>query len=207
VRPLAEGDDGKFFLDHAARVVERVLPGDAPGAHMVSSPGAHPVIRALLKRGPKLSRDRMHGASGILLQPPSAVPRANGRCRTSGASGFQTAMDVMDVYFVGGFGVMGWVSAAEYYRGQPDPLADDAADIIQHMNTDHSEALMLLAHAFAGIESQEAAMTSVDRLGFQVRLKTPDGPRGARIAFSRGVSSSAEPRSVLTEMVAQARQP
>jgi putative heme iron utilization protein len=62
-------------------------------------------------------------------------------------------MDVVDVYYVGGFGVMGWVSASEYYRGQPDPLADAATDIIQHMNTDHGDALVLLARAFAGIES------------------------------------------------------
>jgi putative heme iron utilization protein len=115
-------------------------------------------------------------------------------------------MDVVDVYYVGGFGVMGWVSASDYYTGQPDPLADVAADIIQHMNSDHGEALTLLARAFAGIESQEAAMTSVDRLGFQVRLRTLDGPRGARIGFSREVRSPAEARSVLIEMVAQARQ-
>jgi heme iron utilization protein len=115
-------------------------------------------------------------------------------------------MDVMDVYYVGGFGVMGWVSAAEYYQGQPDPLADIASDIIQHMNTDHGDALKLLAQAFAGIESQETVMTSVDRLGFHVRLKTPDGPRGARIAFPREVGGPPEARSVLIDMVAQARQ-
>jgi putative heme iron utilization protein len=115
-------------------------------------------------------------------------------------------MDVMDVYYVGGFGVMGWVSASEYYHGQPDPLADFAADIIQHMNTDHGDALKLLARAIAGIESQETAMTSVDRLGFHVRLKTPDGTRGARIAFSREVGTPAEARNVLIDMVAQARQ-
>jgi hypothetical protein len=115
-------------------------------------------------------------------------------------------MDVMDVYYVGGFGVMGWVSAAEYQSGKPDPLADVAADIIQHMNTDHGDALKLLARAFTGIESQEAAMTSIDRLGFHVRLKTPDGPRGERIAFSREVNSPAEARTVLIDMVAQARQ-
>jgi len=115
-------------------------------------------------------------------------------------------MDVMDVYYVGGFGVMGWVSAAEYQSGKPDPLADVAADIIQHMNTDHGDALTLLARAFTGIESQEAAMTSIDRLGFHVRLKAPDGPRGARIAFSREVNNPAEARTVLIDMVAQARQ-
>ena len=115
-------------------------------------------------------------------------------------------MDVVDVYYVGGFGVMGWVSASEYYRGQPDPLADAATDIIQHMNTDHGNALILLARAFAGIESQEVAMTSVDRLGFHVRMKTQDGTRGARVAFLREVGSPAEARNVLMDMVQQARQ-
>ncbi|MGA8553124.1 MAG: DUF2470 domain-containing protein [Candidatus Acidiferrales bacterium] len=59
------------------------------------------------------------------------------------------------------------------------------------MNTDHGDALILLAWAFAGIESQEVAMTSVDRLGFNVRLKTQGG---ARIAFLREESSPAEAR-------------
>src|ERR1700691_4169536 len=79
-------------------------------------------------------------------------------------------LDVVDVYYVGGFGVMGWVPASEYVSSQPDPLADAAGEILQHMNTDHKDALVLLARVFAGIESQEAAMTSVDRLGFHVRL-------------------------------------
>jgi heme iron utilization protein len=114
-------------------------------------------------------------------------------------------MDVVDVYYVGGFGVMGWVSAAEYDRAQPDPLADAAADIIRHMNADHGDALILLARAFARIESQEATITAVDRLGFHVRLKTQDGMRGARIAFLREVSNSAETRKVLVEMVQQVR--
>lgn len=115
-------------------------------------------------------------------------------------------MDVVDVYYVGGFGVMGWVAASDYEHAKPDPLADVATGIIQHMNSDHAGALILLAKAFAGLESQEAAMTSVDRLGFHVRLKIQDGFRGARIAFSREVTTAAEARTVLVEMVAQARQ-
>jgi putative heme iron utilization protein len=114
-------------------------------------------------------------------------------------------MDVLDVYYVGGFGVMGWVSASEYGRSQPDPLADSTTDIIQHMNADHKEALILLARKFARVEAQEATMTAVDRLGFHVRLKTPEGLRGVRIAFLREVSNPAETRKVLVEMVQQAR--
>jgi len=114
-------------------------------------------------------------------------------------------MDVVDVYYVGGFGVMGWVSAAEYDRSQPDPLADSMTEIIQHMNADHKDALVLLAREFARIESEEASMTAVDRLGFHVRLKTADGMRGARIAFLREVANPTETRKVLVEMVQQAR--
>jgi putative heme iron utilization protein len=114
-------------------------------------------------------------------------------------------MSVVDVYYVGGFGVMGWVSAPEYYSAQPDPLADSAIGIIQHMNADHGDALILLAQAFAGIEAQEAVMTSVDRLGFNVRLKTQDGASGARIAFLREVRGPAEARDVLVEITGQAR--
>jgi putative heme iron utilization protein len=83
-------------------------------------------------------------------------------------------MNVVDVYYVGGFGVMGWVSDSEYDRSRPDPLADSMAEIIQHMNADHKDALVLLARTFARIESTEATMTAVDRLGFHVRLKTQD---------------------------------
>jgi heme oxygenase (biliverdin-IX-beta and delta-forming) len=114
-------------------------------------------------------------------------------------------MEVVDVYYVGGFGVMGWVAASDYVLSRPDPLADAMGDIIQHMNTDHRDALLLLARKLAGIEAQEGTMTAVDRLGFQVRLKTQEGMRGARIAFSREVSNAAETRTVLVEMVRQAR--
>ena len=48
-------------------------------------------------------------------------------------------------------------------------------------------------------------MTAVDRLGFHVRLKTPDGIRGARIALLGEVRTPAESRKVLVEMVQQAR--
>ena len=114
-------------------------------------------------------------------------------------------MEVLDLYYVGGFGVMGWVAAGEYARAEADPLAETAPGIIQHMNADHSAALVLLARRFAGEEADEATMTSVDRLGFHVRLKTGARMHGARIAFTREVSSDEETRTVLIEMLHQAR--
>jgi putative heme iron utilization protein len=115
-------------------------------------------------------------------------------------------MDVLDVYYVGGFGVMGWVAALDYSHAQSDPLVEHKRDIMQHLNADHKDALILLAKRFGGIEAQEAAMTSVDRLGFHLRLKTQDGVHGARIAFLREVTNPTQTREVFVEMVKQARQ-
>jgi len=115
-------------------------------------------------------------------------------------------MDVLDVYYVGGFGVMGWVAASDYSQAQSDPLVEHKSDIMQHMSADHTDVLILLAKRFAGIESQEADMTSVDRLGFNVRLKTQDRVHGARIAFLREVTNPTQTREVFVEMVKQARQ-
>jgi putative heme iron utilization protein len=114
-------------------------------------------------------------------------------------------LDVVDIYYVGGFGVMGWIPASEYISSQPDPLAPSMSEIIQHMNADHKDALISLARHFANIDSNEATMTAVDRLGFHVRLQTKDGVRGARIAFPREARDSATTRTVLVEMVRQAR--
>jgi putative heme iron utilization protein len=114
-------------------------------------------------------------------------------------------MEVVDIYYVGGFGVMGWVAAQEYGLAQPDPLADAAAGILEHMNADHGESLILLARVFAGIDSREALMTAVDRLGFHVRMKTAEGIKGARIAFLSEVRTPIETRKMLVEMVQQAR--
>lgn len=111
----------------------------------------------------------------------------------------------IDLYYVGGFGVMGWVEAQDYELAVPDPLAEAASDILTHMNADHVDAMILLAGSHAGIEATEAMMTSVDRLGFSLRLKTNNGVKGARINFLREVATPQDTRAVLVEMVRQAK--
>jgi heme iron utilization protein len=44
-------------------------------------------------------------------------------------------------------------------------------------------------------------MTAVDRLGFNLRLKTNDGMKGTRINFLHEVKDSEDARKVLVEMV------
>lgn len=116
-------------------------------------------------------------------------------------------LEVSAVYFIGGFGVMGWVPPVDYASAPPDPLAQAAPGIIRHMNDDHSEALRLIARRFAGEDSEEAAITAVDRLGFHLRLKSGDRIHGRRLAFLREVKNTEDARAVLVEMVRQARSP
>jgi hypothetical protein len=114
-------------------------------------------------------------------------------------------LELIDIYYVGGFGVMGWVDALEYRAASPDPLAPAAAGIIAHMNADHVDAMILLARKYAGIEATEAQMTAVDRLGFHLRLRTAEGMKGTRINYPSEVRSPEDTRKVLVEMVRQAK--
>jgi uncharacterized protein DUF2470 len=87
----------------------------------------------------------------------------------------------------------------------PNPLAEAAPGILDHMNADHVDSMILLARSYAQMEAAEAIMTSVDRLGFSLRLKTKEGVKGARINFLREVATAQEARKVLIEMVEQTR--
>jgi putative heme iron utilization protein len=112
---------------------------------------------------------------------------------------------VSDIYFVGGFGVMGWVAADDYRAAEPDPLAPFAVGIMEHMNTDHADALRLIARHFAALPAEEATMTACDRLGFTVRARTAEGMKGARIRFPEPVTSREAARRVLVAMTREAR--
>jgi heme oxygenase (biliverdin-IX-beta and delta-forming) len=108
---------------------------------------------------------------------------------------------VEGVYFIGGFGVMGWVPAEDYAAAAPDPLATVAPGIIRHMNADHADALRRVAAHEIGAAPEEASMTAVDRLGFHLRLRTGDRVHGRRISFPREVKDTNEVRAVFIEMV------
>jgi putative heme iron utilization protein len=114
-------------------------------------------------------------------------------------------LDVTDVYFVGGFGAMDWLTGPGYEAARPDPLADAAPGIIEHMNRDHADALVLYARVLGGLEAIAAEMVAVDRLGFKLRVRAADGLHGRRIGFPREVTSAEQCRAVLIEMLADLR--
>jgi putative heme iron utilization protein len=163
--------------------------------------------------------DALAAARVTLLGPVSPVPaterdavRADYLKRHPGARDWVDfddfafhRMDVVDCYYVAGFGAMGWVAAGEYLAAAADPLADASDGILEHMNADHADALKLYCEVFAKQPAESATMTAVDRLGFRVRARTADGLRGLRIAFPREVRTTQDARVVLVEMVREAR--
>jgi heme oxygenase (biliverdin-IX-beta and delta-forming) len=114
-------------------------------------------------------------------------------------------LELLDAYFVGGFAAMDWVTADSYRAARPDPLADVAPSILEHMNTDHAEALVTYARAFAGEAPEEATMASIDRLGFTLRLRSGERLHSVRLNFPREVTTADESRTVLIEMLTDAR--
>jgi len=173
---------------------------------------------SLLITQPEVSGDPLGAARLTLLGAAKEAPAADVRdlylSRYESAKYWQDYTDfafyrleVSGVYFIGGFGVMGWVSAEEYGSALPDPLVDDAPGIIQHMNTDHADALRLIAGRFTGEPADEAVITAVDRLGFHLRLNSGGRIHGRRVAFLREVRNRDDARRVLVEMVRQARSP
>jgi putative heme iron utilization protein len=110
------------------------------------------------------------------------------------------------IRYIGGYGRMSWVSQADWRHAEPDPLAASAAAVIEHMNADHADALVLYCQAFSkATDITAATMTGVDRYGFDMSAKTPEGPRPVRVAFPKPVNTPEEVRATLVAMVKEAR--
>ena len=84
------------------------------------------------------------------------------------------------IYFVGGFGVLAkWVEPADYHAATPDILAKDASSIVARINRDHGDDLLTTAIQLLGVsnEIEVIRMTSVDRLGMDIRVTFQMGTR------------------------------
>src|SRR5437660_10381585 len=169
VMPYGLDDHGRpIFLISTMAMHTQNLQADPPASLLVTQDDTG---------GDPLGAARVTLVGNVLPIPESEVPEArklylqryaNSKYWVDFEDFSFYRLAVVDVYYVGGFGVMGWVSAPDYTQAQPDPLADAAAGIIEHMNADHKDALVILARVYGGMESDEAAMTAVDRLRFHV---------------------------------------
>ena len=110
------------------------------------------------------------------------------------------------IRYIGGYGRMSWIGHDEWRAATPDPLAPHAASAITHMNEDHADAMVLYCKAFSkATDVTSATMTGVDRYGFEMSAKTPEGPRPVRVAFPKPMTTPAEVRAALVAMLNDAR--
>ncbi len=108
--------------------------------------------------------------------------------------------------FVGGFGHMSWVDAADYAAAEVDPVAGSADEVIAHMNQDHADANLLYVQRLAGLnQAAGAAMTGIDRYGVTLQATTPEGPRLARVAFPAPLRGADQVRTATIELLELAR--
>jgi putative heme iron utilization protein len=117
-------------------------------------------------------------------------------------------LEVRSVRYVGGYGRMSWVEAADYASAEADPLAGEpAVEIMEHMNTDHAESIVLMARTLGGRpDATEAVMTAVDRYGFDLVAGGSDGRAALRIGFDAPVGTPAAVRPAMIRLVERARQ-
>ncbi len=108
--------------------------------------------------------------------------------------------------YVGGFGRMSWVDLAAYKAAEPDPLRNHEADIVEHMNLDHADAVLACARVHGGLlESTRATMFAIDRYGFEVRAVTPEGDHSVRFAFAEDIPTTDAARRALVALTRAAR--
>ena len=205
VMPYATDDAGRpLLLISAMAMHTQNLQTDPRASLLVTQPDAVEPLAS--------GRVTLIGEARKLDEPDRAAARTAYLARHANAAYWVDfddfafwRLEIRDVYFVGGFAAMDWVTAATYGTARPDPLADAADGILEHMNRDHADALVTYARAFAGETADEARMIGVDRLGFKLRLATKERRWSARIAFPREVRTTEDTRRVLIEMLQQAR--
>lgn len=110
------------------------------------------------------------------------------------------------IRYIGGYGRMSWVETEAWHAATPDPIAESARGIVDHMNEDHADALVAYARAFTRATSAEhATMTGVDRYGFELSVDTERGPRPARVAFDAPLRAGPEARTAMVALLKRAR--
>jgi putative heme iron utilization protein len=139
---------------------------------------------------------------------PTAKPRFVARHTAArGYAGFPDfsmyALDIAAGHYVGGFGTIVSLTPADLLSstGAAGDLIAAEMDILEHMNSDHTDAVALYATELAGSAPGAWRMSGVDPDGFDLLHCS----MAARVAFPSRVSTPDEARRALVALVKQAR--
>ncbi|KAB2081250.1 hypothetical protein ES319_A05G119100v1 [Gossypium barbadense] len=96
-----------------------------------------------------------------------------------------------------------WVTSSDYKNANPDPLRNSAEEIVNEINNNNREDVHRFCNVYVDLDFQvsEAKMIWVDRLGFDLRIYSPQkGVFDVRIPFPREVTDEKGAKSSFNGM-------
>lgn len=105
------------------------------------------------------------------------------------------------IRFISGFGKIHWVNI-EQYRIAPYALIEQEADVVSHMNADHSDTMRGYCKHLHQREVLDVAMLGIDCDGFDMRA---DGEI-VRVDFEEAVLDAQQARAALVKLARIAKQ-
>lgn len=113
-------------------------------------------------------------------------------------------MTVERAHLVAGFGKIHWINAEDFMPNlsDPFPLAAQEADVVSHMNEDHSDAVALYANRLLNADGVGWQLCGVDRDGADLLR----AGQHLRLSFKKPVEDAEQARVELVRLVKQARQ-
>jgi putative heme iron utilization protein len=104
-------------------------------------------------------------------------------------------------HLVAGFGRIHWLDAGALLAPRAPALAAREADIVQHMNDDHQDAIAAYARGLLGLAGDGWRLTGVDPEGCDLRR----GQQTARLTFGGTVIDAEGARAELVRLARAAR--
>lgn len=178
---------------HLARDPRASLLVDGTAGMASPLAGARATLTGVVERAPKASQ-----AARFLARHPEAEAYAG-----FGDFGFYR-LKLRRAHLVAGFGRIQWVEGAEVLLPVESdlPLEAAEADILEHMNAKHADAIELCAVRLLRRPAGAWRLTGVDPEGADLRL----GGEVGRLRFDRPVRDADSARAALTRLLEQARQ-
>jgi len=204
---LDDHGDPLFFVSTMAEHTQNAL-ADPRGSLLVTEPvpdGADPLAFGRVSLLGDLARVTDADRDEVKRRYLAANPTSAYYIDFGDFTFFRLAL--RSIRYVGGYGRMSWVGAADYALAEADPLAGEvAAGIIAHMNADHADAHVLYCRFLLGLDDvTSATMSSVDRYGFDLVAVSPAHRTTVRLAFPDECTTGDEVRRAMVTMVAEAR--
>ncbi|WP_299373838.1 DUF2470 domain-containing protein [uncultured Kiloniella sp.] len=111
--------------------------------------------------------------------------------------------DIQEAHLIGGFAKAIWVSAKDFRLDctKSQELIEAETSIIDHMNSDHSDAISVIAEKTLQLEPSKWRMCGIDPEGWDLH----NGHIHARCSFDQLVTNASEARNALVSQTKQAR--